>query len=123
MSETTFQQGSSSGSSGALVDKEQVKQIGGTLREKVFQAADSRLEGIAKEIEHIGSSLGERQGDEAMPVTDFVSSFARNASESLRDMKTEDLIRIGRQQLHERPGLVLAGLLGVGFLGARMLRR
>jgi hypothetical protein len=111
------------GTQDALVDKEQVKQIGGSIRERVFQAADQRIEGIVKEIEQIGSKLGDHEDGQAAPVADFVSQFAQRTSDNLRELKTQDLIRLGREQLQQRPGLVLAGLLGVGFLGARMLRR
>lgn len=122
MSEATIDRGTNRGSE-HLVDTDQVKQLGGTIKDKVFHAADERIEGFVKEIEQIGSKLGEHDGQEAAPVAEFVSSFARNASESLRDLRAEDLLRKGREQLRERPGIVLAGLLGIGFLGARMLRR
>jgi len=103
--------------------KEQVKRLGGGMREHLLRSADRRIEAIAKEFDHIGEDLGQHEHGAEQPVSEYVAKFAGRAAEFVRGKKTADLVELGRKEVSERPGLLLAGLVGLGFLGARMIRR
>lgn len=103
--------------------REQAKRLSGDLREHFVRAADRRIEAIAKEFEHIGEDLGQHEHGNDQPVSAFITQFAGRAAELIRGKKSTELFEYGRSEIGKRPGLFLAGLVGVGFFGARMLRR
>ena len=81
------------------------------------------IEAIAKEFDHIGSDLGQHEHGAEQPVSDYVARLAGRAAEFVRGKKTSDLVELGRREIGARPGLFLAGLVGLGFFGARIIRR
>lgn len=109
--------------------KEKARKLGGMARERAVKTADSRKSHIAAEIESftgtledLSRTLQERGNDPQKRIVDAGCRGLRSASKMLRDNSTEQLLDRAQSELRERPALVAAGALALGFLGVRLLK-
>ena len=103
--------------------KEDVQRLGGAARRRLMSEADKRKSMVASRLEQLAETFesSESSGPEAK-LLDAAARFARNASSTLRNRSSEDLLANVEQTFRERPGMFLAGCLALGFVGGRLLR-
>jgi hypothetical protein len=103
--------------------KEEVRRLGGAARRRIIAEADKRKSLVASRLEQLADSLesSETQGPEGK-LLDSAARIARNASSTLRNRSSEELLSNVEQGFRDRPGVFLAGCLALGFVGGRLLR-
>lgn len=110
----------------AQAGKEQVKQLGGVARERVISQVDSRKGELVKGIQGLVSTLETVANSEeaamARPVLTSAVGFLRKTSDRLENGTTEELLADAQAQMRQRPGLLIAGCVGVGFLLGRFIK-
>jgi hypothetical protein len=82
----------------------------------------SELESFAGIFDDVGRTLEERGRGSQKKVADAAAKWTRDVSRNLRDRSSGELIESVRGELKNRPAVVFAGALALGFLGARFLR-
>jgi hypothetical protein len=110
----------------AQAGKEQVKQLSGVARERVISQVDSRKGELVKGIQGLVSTLETVANNEeaamARPLITGAVGFLRKTSDRLENGTTEELLADAQAQMRQRPGLLIAGCVGVGFLLGRFIK-
>jgi hypothetical protein len=110
----------------AQAGKEQVKQLGGVARGRVYSQVDSRKGELVKGIQGLVSTLENAAGnDEAAMVRPLLTSavgMLRKTSDRLENGTTEELLADAQEQVRQRPGLFIAGCVAVGFALGRFIK-
>lgn len=103
--------------------REDVRRFGSAARRRLISEADRRKAGIADRLQQLADSLENSQasGPEGQ-LLGSAARYARNASSTIRDRSSEDLLDNLEQGFRDRPGMFLAGCLALGFVGGRLLR-
>lgn len=106
--------------------KEKARELGSKAQERMFSKAEELRGGTAQRLRSFADALEElSHGDgreELAPVARYASGFVRRAGDLLDQRSAEELIQRARDEVRDRPGLVLLGMAAVGFLGARLLK-
>lgn len=104
--------------------KEQAKRLSGSLVERALGAADTHKGKLARELHKLAGSA-EQASDEgpAGQLIGYALGAAERAASALESSSAEELLSRGSEQVKARPALFIAGCLGLGFLGARLLRK
>lgn len=106
--------------------KEKARELGTKAQERVVSKADELRGGTAQRLLKFADALEDlSHGDgreELAPVARYASTFVRRVGDLLDQRSAEDLIQRARDEVRERPGLVLLGMAAFGFLGARLLK-
>ena len=116
-------QGAWSDTGGRPHGREDVRRMGGAARRRLLSEADRRKSSVASRLDQLADSL-ENSGSSG-PEGQFLGSaarFARNASSTIRNRSSEELLDNLEQGFRSRPGAFLAGCVALGFLGGRLLR-
>jgi hypothetical protein len=110
----------------AQAGKEQVKQLGGIAKGRVYSQVDSRKGELVKGLQGLVSTLEKAaDNDEAAMVRPLLSSAVgvlRKTSDRLENGTTEELIADAQAQVRQRPGLFIAGCAVVGFALGRFIK-
>lgn len=110
----------------AQAGKEQVKQLGGVAKERVISQVDSRKGELVKGIQGLVSTLETAANNEeaamVRPLLNGAVGFLRKTSDRLENGTTEELLADAQAQMRQRPGLLIAGFVGVGFLLGRFIK-
>lgn len=103
--------------------REDVRRFGGAARRRILSEADRRRSMIADHLESFASSLDNNpsSGPEGQ-LLESAARFAHNASSTIRNRSSEELLDNLEQGFRDRPGAFLAGCLALGFIGGRLLR-
>jgi hypothetical protein len=106
-----------------VAGKEDVQRLGGAARRRIISEADQRKSLVASRLEQLADSLENNQtsGPEGK-LLDSAARIARQASSTLRNRSSEELLANVEQGFRDRPGVFLAGCLALGFVGGRLLR-
>jgi hypothetical protein len=120
--------GSYTGSAGAPAilgaSKDQAKRISGSLKERALSAADSHKGQLADGLHKIAGHLEDDKIEgPAGQLIDYALNAAERAAAAIESSSAEQLLARSSDQVKARPGLFIAGCLGLGFLGARLLRK
>ena len=106
--------------------KEQVKQLGGVAKGRVYQQVDSRKGELVKGLQGLVTSLETvSQTDEAAMVRPLLSSAVgvlRKTSDRLENGTTEELLADVQDQVRQRPGLFAVGCVAIGFALGRFIK-
>jgi hypothetical protein len=103
--------------------KEDVRRFGSAARRRILSEADRRKSTIADRLEGFANSLeNNRSSGPEGQFLDQAARMARNASSTIRNRSSEDLLGNVEQGFRDRPGAFLAGCLALGFIGGRLLR-
>ena len=104
----------------AETSSQQVKEIGGTAKERAMREIDGRREQLAGQVERLAGALEQqRAGSEGpMPILDLAADGARRLSEALRNRSAQELL----QGVARNPVAVLAGSFALGFLTVRLFK-
>jgi glycerate kinase len=104
--------------------KEQAKRISGSLKERALSAADGHKGQLADGLHKLAGNLEhEKVEGPAGQLIGYATSAAERAASALESNSAEELFAQSSAQVKARPGLFIAGCLGLGFLGARLLRK
>ncbi|MFP2925844.1 hypothetical protein ACLESO_11620 [Pyxidicoccus sp. 3LG] len=110
----------------AQAGKEQVKQLGGVAKGRVYEQVDGRKGELVKGIQGLASTLeNASRSDEAGIVRPLITSAVgvlRKTSDRLENETTEELLADAQEQVRQRPGLFIAGCVAVGFALGRFLK-
>jgi len=105
------------------------ERYGRAARSRLMKNADRRKGYLASEIENfagtldnVAGNLDERGLGSQSRYASSAASAVRSVSRTLREKSSEDLAYAARRQFEARPGVFLAGLFALGFLGARFLK-
>ena len=104
----------------AETSSQQVREIGGTAKERALREIDGRREQLASQVERLAGAL-QRQREESgapMPIFDLAADGARRLSDALRDRSAQELL----QGVARNPAVVLAGSFALGFLTLRLFK-
>src|SRR5436305_258022 len=102
----------------------QAGRIGASLREKALSSADSKKGTLVSGLDELAEKLDGSGSDELTGQLAHVAvDAARKAARVLESSSTEELLERGAIEIRARPALFIAGCLGLGFLGARLLRK
>lgn len=108
---------------------EQARRLRDSARKRVLREVEERkstlvaqLESIAKGIEHTAKSGAGQGGEAGHELADGIGHFVRRIERLLDQSSTEELLRKAETKVKERPAVLIAGCLALGFLGARLLR-
>jgi len=110
--------------------RDQARRLGDAVKQRAIATSDAkktlfadqvgalahRLEGMEKPPEGAQPALQEQ-------VVQRGTAMLHKLQNVLAENSTEDLIKKAEQQMRARPGLVVAGCLALGFLGARLVRK
>jgi len=110
--------------------KEQARRLGDAVKQRAIATSDAKktvladqvgelvdkIEGIAKPGEGSEPGLQEQ-------LVERGAELLRKLKSTLDQNSTEELIEKAEQQMRARPGLVIAGCLALGFVGARLVRK
>jgi hypothetical protein len=98
----------------------------GKARERAYYMADERkgdlaerLDSFADELAKVGGGAGGEQVDK---LAGKAADVIRRASSTLREHTSEELFERVEREVRARPGIVIAGCIALGFLGARLLK-
>jgi hypothetical protein len=124
---TAFQNGTGSAESSGFADKskEKAKQLTGMAREKAvgqLDTAKGQLTGILGSVADGLEKAGREAEGPAAKAFDMAAQFVRTANDRVSSGNAEDLLAEAQTQLRNRPGLALAGLVGIGFLAGRLIK-
>jgi len=115
-------------STGSVTDtgREQAHRLSGAARERAMSQLDQAKGHLTSSLEQVANGL-ERACDDmqdamAKKALQTAARFVRKTSDNLCQGSAEDIVRVVGDTARDRPGFVLAGLLGVGFLAGRLLR-
>ncbi|MCP3138701.1 hypothetical protein [Pyxidicoccus xibeiensis] len=110
----------------AQAGKEQVKQLGGVAKGRVYEQVDSRKGDLVKGIQGLVSTLETAsRAEEAGMVRPLLTSAVgvlRKTSDRLENGTTEELLADAQAQVRQRPGLFIAGCVAVGFALGRFIK-
>ena len=110
----------------AQAGKEQVKQLGGVAKGRVYSQVDSRKGELVKGIQGLVSTLETAaNAEEAAMVRPILTSavgMLRKTSDRLENGTTEELLADAQAQVRQRPGLFIAGCAVVGFALGRFIK-
>jgi hypothetical protein len=105
---------------------EQVRALGHKAQAKVMSKAEELRGGTARRLHSFADALedlAEGDGHQDMaPVARAAAGFVRKSGDLLDRTSADDLLDRARSTVRERPGLALLGMIGVGFIGARLLK-
>jgi hypothetical protein len=111
---------------GVAQAKEQVKQLGGVAKGRVYSQVDSRKGELVKGIQGLVSTLETAsQNDEAAMVRPLLTSAVgvlRKTSDRLENGTTEELLADVQDQVRQRPGLFAVGCVAIGFALGRFIK-
>lgn len=125
------EEGEGTGKLGALQERgrEHAERIRGLASGRIRRSLDGRKSYFASELdsfaglfEDVSRTLEERGRGDQKKIADSAASVTRRASRLLRERSTDEIIDNVRSGLKERPAVVFAGALALGFLGVRFLR-
>lgn len=103
--------------------RENVRRMGSAARRRLISEADSRRTSVADRIDRLAGSL--ENNPSSGPEGRFLNAtarVARNASSTIRNRSSEELLDDLEQGFRNRPGAFLAGCLALGFIGGRLFR-
>lgn len=110
--------------------KAQARRITDAVKERAFATTEDKKTAVSGHVGALAEKLDgiERSGDMMEPgledqLLDRGVRMLRGLQRTLDDNSTEELIAKAEQRIAERPGLVIAGCLAVGFLAARLVRK
>ncbi|QSQ19590.1 hypothetical protein JY651_30285 [Pyxidicoccus parkwayensis] len=110
----------------AAASKEQVKQLSGAARGRVYSQVDGRKGELVKGIDGLVSTLeSAAKSDEAAmvrPLLNGAVGLLRKTSDRLENETTEELLADVQEQVRQRPGLFIASCVAVGFALGRFLK-
>lgn len=110
----------------AQAGKEQVKQLGGVAKGRVYSQVDSRKGELVKGLQGLVSTLeSAAKNDEAAmarPILTSAVGLLRKTSDRLENGTTEELLADAQAQVRQRPGLFIAGCAVVGFALGRFIK-
>ena len=110
----------------AQAGKEQVKQLGGVARGRVYQRVDSRKGELVKGLQGLVSTLeNASNNEEAAMVRPLITSavgLLRRTSDRLENGTTEELIADVQDRVRQRPALFVAGCAAIGFALGRFIK-
>ncbi|NMO19311.1 hypothetical protein HPC49_17470 [Pyxidicoccus fallax] len=113
--------------SGAVAQaKEQVKQLSGVARGRVYQQVDSRKGELVKGIQGLVTTLESVSNNEeaamARPLLTSAVGLLRKTSDRLENGTTEELIADVQDQVRQRPALFVVGCAAIGFALGRFIK-
>lgn len=105
--------------------RDQARRISGSLRERALAHADGHRAQLARGLHQLADSAHGQEHVEgpAGQLVGYAVSAAERAASALESSSAEELLARGSEQVKARPALFIAGCLGLGFLGARLLRK
>ncbi|MCY1016200.1 hypothetical protein [Pyxidicoccus sp. MSG2] len=110
----------------AQASKEQVKQLSGVAKGRVYSQVESRKGELVKGIQGLVSTLESvARNDEAAVARPLLTSAVgvlRKTSDRLENGTTEELLADAQEQVRQRPGLFIAGCVAVGFALGRFIK-
>ena len=112
-------------SSAVEVSREKVVEYGGKARQKAMEMADARKSGVVASLKRFANSLEEAGGGDGGPerqVVETAAKYVRQAKDLLEQRSSDELLNMAVEGLRKRPGAIIVGMFGIGFLGARLLR-
>ncbi len=119
--------GEAHGKMSEVADK--AKHLGSQAKEQLVHKADERkgmlvehVDSLAGVFDRMSRNLGDDTPELERKLVGQGAELARKLSSQLRDRSASELFDAASRQIHERPGIFVAGCLALGFLGARILR-
>jgi hypothetical protein len=126
MGASDISDGESSTGGLAAASKEQVKQLGGMAKGRVYSQVDSRKGELVKGIQGLVSTLESASNNEeaamVRPLLNGAVGLLRKTSDRLENGTTEELLADAQAQVRQRPGLFIAGCVAVGFALGRFIK-
>jgi hypothetical protein len=115
-----------SSTGGIAAAKEQVKQLSGVARGRVYSQVDSRKGELVKGLQGLVSTLETASNNEeaamVRPLLTGAVGLLRKTSDRLENGTTEELLADAQAQVRQRPGLFIAGCVAVGFALGRFIK-
>jgi len=109
---------------------DQAKQLGRAGWHRALEQVDQRkgmlahtLDGFASQLEGLVNNQGDPVSQVPAELAGRAASYIRQFSHRIEQGTTEELITDVENQFRARPGAFMAGLVAIGFLAGRMLRR
>jgi hypothetical protein len=111
--------------------KDQAFRLGDAVRQRAIATSDAKKSVFADQVGGlVGKLEGIAQPSEGGSENELQQQVMRRGvallhrlQDTLSQNSTEELIEKAEQQMKQRPGLVVAGCLALGFFGARLLRK
>src|SRR4051794_37364340 len=105
---------------------EQVRRVTEKARERAEEEADRGLGIIRERLTSFAGTIERATRDEGTFERELgmrAATYMRRAADAMEGKNLRDITDTARTQLRERPGLVMFGLVGLGFIGGRLLKR
>ena len=108
--------------------RERVGALSETARERIYQAADSRKDGLLGRLDGWLSLVDDiaaridQQGGAAAQWSGALKSRVHGLADGLKTRSTDQLLDELEAGIRARPGLFVAGCALLGFLGVRLMR-
>jgi hypothetical protein len=109
--------------------KERAQRLASTIKERALATTETKKGVLSEEVGALAQKLDEiathDEGEARLheQVASRGARIFRRLQTALQEHSTEDLLARAEQQIKARPGLVIAGCLALGFIGARLVRR
>jgi hypothetical protein len=110
----------------AQAGKEQVKQLGGAAKGRVYEQVDSRKGELVKGLQGLVSTLESASNNEeaamVRPLLTSAVGLLRKTSDRLENGTTEELLADVQDQVRQRPALFVVGCAALGFALGRFIK-